>query len=48
MTNVGGLAGILTTITEKDASFGFAFLIALCLIAVSAVTFQAGVARYSE
>ncbi|KAF1914535.1 proton-dependent oligopeptide transporter family [Ampelomyces quisqualis] len=40
--NVGGLAGIVTTLTEKHAGFGYAFLISLCLMLVAAALFQAG------
>jgi POT family proton-dependent oligopeptide transporter len=40
--NVGGLAGVVTTLVEKHSGFGFAYLISLCLIVASAVAFQAG------
>ncbi|TVY92733.1 putative peptide transporter [Lachnellula willkommii] len=46
MINVGGLAGIVTTITEKTRGFGFAYLIGLCLIVASAATFQAGFTHF--
>jgi POT family proton-dependent oligopeptide transporter len=46
--NVGGLAGIVTTLTEKHAGFGYAYLISLCLMVVAAALFQAGYFHFGE
>lgn len=46
--NVGGLAGIVTTLTEKHAGFGYAYLISLCLMVAAAVLFQAGYPHFSK
>lgn len=46
--NVGGLTGIVTTLTEKHAGFGYAYLISLCLMVVAAALFQAGYLHFSE
>jgi POT family proton-dependent oligopeptide transporter len=48
MINVGGLAGIVTTVTEKYAGFGFAYLISLCLVVASAALFQAWYLHFGE
>ncbi|KAF2998581.1 hypothetical protein E8E13_006343 [Curvularia kusanoi] len=46
MINVGGLAGIVTTLIEKHAGFGYAYLISLCLMVAAAVLFQAGFSHF--
>ncbi|KAF1957637.1 oligopeptide transporter [Byssothecium circinans] len=46
MTNVGGLAGIITTFVEKTAGFRFAFLVPLCSVSVSAAVLMGGRKRY--
>jgi len=46
MINLGGLASILTAVTEKFKGFGFAFLVPLCLVVISVTTFQFGSSNY--
>lgn len=48
MVNMGGLTGIVTTVTENHAGFGYAYLIGLCLIVASAVLFQSGYTHFSK
>lgn len=48
MINVGGLAGIVTTLTEKHAGFGYAYLISLCLMVVATVLFQVGYLHFGK
>lgn len=48
MINIGGLCGIITTNVERYAyaGFGYAFLICLCLVAISGVIFNAAYTKF--
>ncbi|KAM7200757.1 POT family domain containing protein [Rhypophila sp. PSN 637] len=46
MINLGSLAGILTTLTEKVKGFGYAYLISLGFMVVALAVFHLGTSRY--
>lgn len=48
MINLGSLAGILTTVTEKVKGFGYAYLIPLSFMIVAMTVFHLGTSRYGE
>lgn len=48
MINVGSLAGIITTLLEKDVGFGVAFLVPVVLISLAMLIFVASSKTFGE